>query len=194
MTPNATTPDHTLMTLIAAGDSAAFDELHRRHGPHVRAQARELCANRELAEDVAQEAFLSLWRGAHAYRPGRGSVGAWMSTMVRNRAIDAWRRAAIRPLEVEAHDHVPGRRHDPADDGVAFADRTLVRSLIGGLPAAQKQAVFLAYYGDMSHSEIAAVADAPLGTIKGRVRLGLEKLRGGFDEQSRALRPSAAVA
>src|SRR5690349_10374492 len=106
---NAAAADSVLMARIAGGDTAAFDELYRRHGHRALALARKLCASRELAEEVTQEAFVSLWRGAHAYRPGAGSVTAWLSSMVRNRAIDAWRRAAVRPLEVEAFDEGPAQ-------------------------------------------------------------------------------------
>lgn len=173
--------DRTLVARIADGDHKAFDELYRRHIRLVRAQARKLCASRELAEDVVQEAFISIWRSARSYRPARGTVGAWMASVVRNRAIDAWRRAAVRPVEVRAFEHnvddraLPG----PAPD----AARPELMALLGELPAAQKEAVFLAYFAGLSHSEIAGREGAPLGTIKGRVRLGLEKLRCGFDEQ-----------
>lgn len=183
----AKTSDSALMTRIADGDVAAFDELYRRHHRRVLMQARKLCASRELAEEVAQEAFLSLWRGAHAYRAGSGSVGAWLSSMVRNRAIDAWRRAAVRPVSVELAEAGAGQLQAAAHAEPAAPERALALSLIGELPAAQKEAVFLAYFGDMTHSEIAAHTDAPLGTIKGRIRLGLERLRPGFEEPAGGL-------
>jgi len=178
------TPDGVLMTRIAAGDTAAFEEIYRRHGQRVLQHARKICASRELAEEVAQEALISLWRGAHAYRPGSGSVGAWLFSVVRNRAIDAWRRAAVRPVEVEAFEDGPGQLSARAQEGIGDGERDLVLSLIAELPTAQKEAVFLAYFADMTHSEIATLADAPLGTIKGRMRLGLEKLRGSFEQQA----------
>ena len=177
-----TVDDSVLMARIADGDSAAFDELYRRHGHRSLMLARKLCASRELAEEVTQEAFISLWRGAHAYRPGVGSVGAWLSSMVRNRAIDAWRRASVRPVEVEAFDEGRSQLQGEASAEGAAPERAVALSLIADLPAGQREAVFLAYFADMTHSEIATFADAPLGTIKGRVRLGLEKLRAGFDE------------
>lgn len=183
----AKSTDSALMTRIADGDVAAFDELYRRHDRRVLMQARKLCASRELAEEVAQEAFLSLWRGAHAYRPGSGSVGAWLSSMVRNRAIDAWRRAAVRPVSVEMVDEGAGQLPAVAGAEPAAPERALALSLIGELPDTQKEAVFLAYFGDMTHSEIAALTDAPLGTIKGRIRLGLERMRPGFEDASREL-------
>ena len=183
----AKTTDSALMTRIADGDVAAFEELYRRYDRRVHTQARKLCASRELAEEVAQEAFLSLWRGAHAYRAGSGSVAAWLSSMVRNRAIDAWRRASVRPVSVELAEEGPGQLQAAGCAEPAAPERVLALSLIGELPAPQKEAVFLAYFGDMTHSEIAAHTDAPLGTIKGRIRLGLERMRPGLEDGSREL-------
>jgi RNA polymerase sigma-70 factor (ECF subfamily) len=177
----ATTSDRALMAHVADGDADAFDELYRRHNRRVLMHARSLCATRELAEEVAQETFISLWRGAHLYRPARGSVSTWLSGMVRNRAIDAWRRATIRPVEVEAFDDGSGQLQSAIGPDPWTPERAVVLSLIAGLPAGQKEAIFLAYYGDMTHTEIAASTDLPLGTIKGRIRLGLEKLRSGLE-------------
>jgi RNA polymerase sigma-70 factor, ECF subfamily len=189
----ATTSDRVLMAHVADGDTEAFDELYRRHHRRVLMHARHLCATQELAEEVAQETFISLWRGAHLYRPARGSVSTWLSGMVRNRAIDAWRRATIRPVEVEAFDDGPGQLRSAIGPDTWTPERTVVLSLIAELPAGQKEAIFLAYFGGMTHSEIAADTDVPLGTIKGRIRLGLEKLRhdlegSGLDDQARGPR------
>jgi RNA polymerase sigma-70 factor (ECF subfamily) len=185
----ATTSDRVLITHVADGDTAAFDELYRRHHRRVLMHARYLCATKELAEEVAQETFISLWRGAHLYRPARGSVSTWLSGMVRNRAIDAWRRAAIRPVEVEAFEDGPGQLQSAIGLGTWTPERAVVLSLIAGLPAGQKEAIFLAYFGDMTHTEIAADMDVPLGTVKGRIRLGLEKLRSGLEDQALRARP-----
>jgi RNA polymerase sigma-70 factor (ECF subfamily) len=184
----ATAADAILMTRVASGDTAAFEELYRRHSRRALVLARKLCAGRELAEEVTQEAFISLWRGAHAYRSSAGSVSAWLSSMVRNRAIDAWRRASVRPAEVEAFEDGPDQLRAPGHSEPVAAERTVALSLIADLPAPQKEAIFLAYFGEMTHSEIAAAADAPLGTVKGRIRIGLEKLRCSYDEQSGAAR------
>jgi len=175
--------DRALMARIAGADAGAFEEIYLRHHRNALAQARKLCTSRELAEDVAQEAFLSLWRGAHHYRPGLGSVGVWLSSLVRNRAIDAWRRAAARPIEVAAAEHDRVHVHGAHATQPYAPERAVALSLIADLPAAQKEAVFLSFFGDMTHSEIATRADAPLGTIKGRVRLGLEKLRYGYEDE-----------
>jgi RNA polymerase sigma-70 factor (ECF subfamily) len=186
MTP-ASESDRVLMVQIANGDAHAFEEIYRRHSASAFLQARKLCASRELAEEVTQEAFISLWRGAHRYRPSVGNVSAWLSSMVRNRAIDAWRRAAVRPVEVVAFEDGPRQASGATGIDVPSPDRAVVLSLLADLPAEQKEAVFLAYFADLSQSEIATQADTPLGTVKGRIRLGLDKLRAGFDEQAPAL-------
>jgi RNA polymerase sigma-70 factor (ECF subfamily) len=184
----ATASDRTLMGHVAEGDAEAFEELYRRHSRTALAQARKLCASRELAEEVAQETFISMWRSAHRYRPALGSVSVWLSSMVRNRAIDAWRRAAARPAEVPAFEHGPGQLHSAIGADAPAPERSVVLSLIAQLPPAQKEAVFLTYFAGMTNEEVAAWTGAPLGTIKGRIRLGLEKLRGGLEPQSGAPR------
>jgi RNA polymerase sigma-70 factor (ECF subfamily) len=184
----STASDSVLMTWIAAGDAAAFDEIHRRHSRNVQIVARKLCASRELAEEVAQETFVSLWRSAHRYRPSLGGVGVWLASMARNRAIDVWRRAAVRPVEVTAFEHGSDQLHSAIGAETPAPERAVVLGLIAELPAGQKEAVFLAYFAGMTHVEIADWAGAPLGTIKGRIRLGLAKLREGLAQQS--IRPA----
>jgi RNA polymerase sigma-70 factor (ECF subfamily) len=175
----ASTCDRTLMGRVTRGDADAFEEIYRRHNRRVLLQARKLCASQELAEEVTQETFLALWRGAHLYRPDRGSLASWLSGMVRNRAIDAWRRSACRPTEVAVSE--AGERQLEAQSGTSAEglERVAIMTLIADLPAEQREAVFLAFFGDLTHSEIALRTDQPLGTVKSRIRLGLAKLRGG---------------
>jgi RNA polymerase sigma factor (sigma-70 family) len=174
------------MDHIAAGDEIAFGELYRRHGRHAVLQARKLCASSELAEDVAQETFLSLWRSAGRYRPALGSVPVWLSSMVRNRAIDAWRRASVRPLEVPSDEHEPDQLHTAIGSDIPPPERAAVLALLAELPPEQREAVFLAYFAGMTHAEISAWSGSPLGTIKSRIRLGLAKLRSGLEQQELA--------
>ena len=176
--------DRALVRHAADGDADAFEELYRRHCDQAFMLARKLCASRELAEEVTQESFISLWRGADRYRPALGSVSVWLSSIVRNRAIDAWRRAAARPVEVAVVEDGPGQLHTAIGSDTPAPERALVLSLIGELPAAQKEAVFLAYFGGMTHDEIASWSQAPLGTVKGRIRMGMRKIREGLEEQS----------
>ncbi|MEJ7825117.1 MAG: sigma-70 family RNA polymerase sigma factor [Solirubrobacteraceae bacterium] len=190
---HAIASDAALMSKIANGDGAAFDELYRRHSPNALIQARRLCASAELAEDVAQEMFISLWRGASRYRPALGSVSVWLSSLLRNRAIDAWRRTTVRPTEVPQLEDGPGQLRAAIGADVAPVERSVMLGLIAGLPRAQKEAVFLAYFGDMTHAEIAMWAGEPLGTIKGRLRLGLNKLRAQLEEQAEPVDVAPAV-
>lgn len=177
---HATASDAQLMAYIANGDGRAFDEIYRRYSPNALIQARRLCASAELAEDVAQETFVSLWQGAHRYRPALGSVSVWLSSLLRNRVIDAWRRTTVRPVEVPALQDGSGQLHAALGAAMPAPDRAVVLELVAELPRAQKEAVFLAYFGEMTHAEIAEWAGEPLGTIKSRLRLGLQKLRAGL--------------
>jgi RNA polymerase sigma-70 factor (ECF subfamily) len=167
--------DSTLMRLVARGDVDAFDELYRRHGRGALLHARRLGAPRELAEDVVQEAFVSLWRRAGQYHAERGAVGTWLGTIVRNRLTDAWRRAGARPAEVAA-ELAPESVATTAGE-LAYGDRLALRAVVSSLPAEQRQAIVLSYFGGLTHEQIADTSGAPLGTVKGRLRLGLEKLR-----------------
>lgn len=163
------------MKRVSAGDTQAFEELYRRHGRGAFLLARKLGAPTELAEEVVQDAFVSLWRRAGSYRADRGSVGAWLGTIVRNRVTDAWRRAAARPSQV-AEEHV-AELVDEQASVFAVEERMAVRSVVAALPDDQREAVVLSYFGGMTHEQIAACSATPLGTVKGRLRLGLEKLR-----------------
>lgn len=182
--------DGQLMGQIADGDELAFDELYRRHGRHALIQARKLCSSRELAEDVAQETFLSLWRTAGRYRSSLGSVPVLLSSMVRNRSIDAWRRASVRPVEVASDEHGPDQLRTAIGADTPAPERAVVIALLAELPPEQREVVFLAYFAGMTHAEIADWSGVPLGTIKSRIRLGLEKLRAGLDAQ--AIAPSTS--
>jgi RNA polymerase sigma-70 factor (ECF subfamily) len=167
--------DAALMARVAAGDSRAFDEIYRRHRHSALLVARRLGARKDLGEEVVQEAFVALWRGAGQYRHERGSVASWLGTIVRNRLTDAWRRTSARPVEV--HMTGSGELESATSGDLAIADRLELRSRVAALPADQREAVALAYFGGLTHRQIAAVSEAPLGTVKGRLRLGLEKLR-----------------
>jgi RNA polymerase sigma-70 factor (ECF subfamily) len=175
---------------VALRDAEAFEELYRRHSGRALMLARKLCPSREAAEEIVQESFISLWRSAHRYRPGLGSVTVWLASIVRNRAIDAWRRAAVRPVEVPVLVDGPGQLLSAIGADAPAPERAAVLALIAELPGPQKEAVFLAYFGDMTHDEIARWANAPLGTVKGRIRMGLQKLRSALEEQARAAAPA----
>ena len=172
--------DELLAARVAAHDAEAFAALYRRHRPGALRLAISLSASREVAEDVVQEAFLSVWRQARGFNAHRGRFAPWLNTIVRNRATDAWRRAASRPqLQVMPEAEIVAGEQVEAPDGI---ERQAMRSLLTQLPAEQRDAIFLAYYADMTAEQIAVRGGVPLGTVKGRLRLGLAKLRAGVRE------------
>jgi RNA polymerase sigma-70 factor (ECF subfamily) len=130
------------------------------------------------AEEVVQEVFLSAWRSGHTYDSARGSTHTWILAMVRNRSIDVLRARQRRPVQQLAEGVDP---HDDSSDvptqAVSNVDAESARAAMNSLPPEQKQAIELAYFGGLSHSEIATQLAAPIGTIKGRIRLGLDHLR-----------------
>jgi len=173
--PNiASLTDSALMRQIATGDTDAFDELYRRHVRRSWLLARRLGAPADLADDVVQDAFVSLWRRSGQYRPERGSVNAWLATIVRNHVTDTWRRAGARPTEV-AEEYSPELVAGASD--LPQAERLAVRQVVATLPEGQRDAIVLSYFGGLTHEQIAARCGWPLGTVKGRLRLGMDKLR-----------------
>jgi RNA polymerase sigma-70 factor, ECF subfamily len=173
------------MALVKDDDMPAFDELVRRHYGAVTTLARRTCGA-DLADDVAQAAFISLWQHRDTYFPERGSVRVWLLAIGRNRGIDLMRsRASRRKLAVPADPH--GRILAAADEThvaepphaevVRAESDANVQRLLTVLPPAQRTVIELAYIEGMSQQQIASDLSIPLGTVKGRLRLGLEKLR-----------------
>jgi RNA polymerase sigma-70 factor (ECF subfamily) len=167
------------MALVQAGQVKAFEVMFDRHGSAAYSLAYRVCRRQATAEDVVQEAFLSLWRSRARYDPARGSVRSWVLRVVHNRAIDALRRAPAPAAELTAEHEPPG-----SDDTEAIVvDRDsarTVRQALHALPADQRQAIELAFFGGLTHGEIAARLALPAGTVKGRIRLGMQKLHGAL--------------
>lgn len=184
--PEAAASDATLLALARAGRAEAFGALYRRHHDRALRLARHLCASAEMAEDVTQEAFLDVWRSAHRFDPRRAPFGAWLSSIVRNRAIDAHRRAAARPTVVASLEE--GRVPMPETTSPQFwsADRDALLRALAKLPEPQRRAIFLAYYHGLTHVQVAAACRVPVGTVKGRIRLGLERLRCALPDEEPA--------
>jgi RNA polymerase sigma-70 factor (ECF subfamily) len=168
------------MQLVGEGDPRAFELLYDRHGGAAFSLSYRMVGDRVTAEDVAQEAFLSIWRSRMRYDQTRGSVRTWVLGIVHNRAIDALRRGALHDRRKEKLDVVEDHHEAKERTDVEAARREearSVRSALDTLPADQRRTIELAYFGGFSHSQIAELLDEPIGTIKGRMRLGLDKLR-----------------
>jgi RNA polymerase sigma-70 factor, ECF subfamily len=178
--------DEDLMPLVARKDPGAFEVFYDRHGGAAYSLAHRIVGDPGGAEDVTQEAFLSIWRSKARYDPTRGSVRAWTLGIVRNRAIDALRREGGRAPKLDFDDEAALERKPAPERTEAEALRRetarQVRGALGGLPAEQSQVIELAYFGGFSQTEIADMLGTPLGTVKGRMRLGLEKIRARFAE------------
>ena len=174
------------MTLVDGKDPDAFRVFYDRHGGAAYSLAHRIVGDPQIAEDVTQEAFLSIWRSKARFDPARGSVRAWALGIVRNRAIDALRRSA-RPapkLDLDDEAVLDSQPAPQRTDTEAIRRETAgrLRGVLGLLPREQLQVVALAYFGGFSHTEIAEMVGVPLGTIKGRMRLGLEKVRATLAE------------
>jgi RNA polymerase sigma-70 factor (ECF subfamily) len=177
--------DEDLMALVEGGDSGAFAALYDRHGRAAYSLAYRMAGERQAAEDLVQDAFLDVWRAAGSYRAERGSVRTWVLTIVHNRGIDQIRSAASR-RRVQDRVEATSSLSQPSE---AFSEawrnsqRTQVRKALKDLPAAQLQVLELAYFSGYTHTEIADLLGLPLGTVKGRMRLGLKKIRAYFDSR-----------
>ena len=173
--------DEDLIQLMRHGDAQAFEMIYERHSTAAFSLAYRMVGRRGTAEDVVQEAFLSLWRSGARYDHTRGSVRTWVLGIVHHRAIDALRRSMVHDKRRASDEGLEERFEAKERTDVQAARReeaTGVRSALATLPEEQSKAIELAYFGGFSHSEIATMLEMPIGTVKGRIRLGLEKLRG----------------
>ena len=168
------------MGLVSEGDARAFEVIFDRHGAVAFSLAYRMCGRQPMAEDVVQDAFLSLWRSGARYDRTRGSVRTWVLGAVHNRAIDAFRRDVAKSSR-DIHDEGIAERltaTERTDVEVARAEQSReVRSALGELPLEQRRVIELAYFSGFTHSQIAEMLGLPAGTVKGRMRLGLAKLR-----------------
>ena len=171
------------MAGLAAGDLSALEAIYDRYGALVFSVGLRVLLDRQLAEDVTQEVFLRLWRRPWAYNPDRGRFVSWLMSVSRNRAIDERRRLTRRAGVEERHDEtlpeLPdlGRFMDPLTEALLADQRHEVRTALDLLPVAQREVLELAYFAGLTQTEIAARTGEALGTVKTRVRLGMQKLR-----------------
>jgi RNA polymerase sigma-70 factor (ECF subfamily) len=177
MTP--TVSDSQLMAQVKLGSVEAFGELYDRFCDRAYRVAFAVCRDEGHAQDAVQDAFLSVWRSPVSYRPQQGTVAAWLLTGVRYRAIDVIRRNHNHAAHWAHSDHLS--EHAALDDvsaNVIHRDDTgRLLSSLAQLPERQKEVIMLAYFGQLSHTRIALQLGLPAGTVKGRMRLGLQKLR-----------------
>ena len=172
--------DEELMELVANGDARAFEAMYDRHGGPAFSLAYRMVGNRVVAEDITQEAFLSIWRSRLRYRSDRGSVRTWVLGIVHHRAIDALRRNLVherRRASAEGIEEWQEARERTDVEAARREEARTVRAAIDELPDQQGQVIDLAYFGGFTHTQIAEMLDMPVGTVKGRMRLGLDKLR-----------------
>jgi RNA polymerase sigma-70 factor, ECF subfamily len=178
--------DEELMPWIGRKDAEAFEVFYDRHGGAAYSLAYRILGERGAAEDCIQEAFISIWRSGGRFDPTRGSVRSWTLSIVRNRAIDALRSKAGKAPKLTFDDEeiLESRPSSELTEEEAMRNETAteVRGALTQLPDEQSKVIQLAYFGGFSQSEIAGMLNVPLGTVKGRMRLGLEKIRGELAE------------
>jgi RNA polymerase sigma-70 factor, ECF subfamily len=177
--------DEDVMQLVRRGDAQAFEIVYERHSAAAFSLAYRMIGTRSGAEDVTQDAFLSLWRSGARYDRARGSVRTWVLGIVHHRAIDALRRATVHDRRRAGDEGIEERFEATERTDVEAARREeagVVRGALETLPSDQCQVIELAYFGGFTHTEIAEMLDAPVGTIKGRMRLGLQKMRAHLGE------------
>jgi RNA polymerase sigma-70 factor, ECF subfamily len=175
--------DEDLMQLVQRGDPRAFELVYDRHSGAAFSLAYRMVGRGNVAEDVVQEAFLSIWRSGARYERARGSVRTWVLGIVHHRAIDQLRRSSVHSKRRASDEGIEDRIESGERTDVEVARRDeaqAIRTAMESLPPEQSHVIELAYFGGFTHTEIADILETPVGTVKGRMRLGLEKLRHGL--------------
>jgi RNA polymerase sigma-70 factor (ECF subfamily) len=173
--------DEALMVRVQGDDVLAFAELYGRHVEYALRIAEDICRDHGRAEEAVQDGFLSIWRSRAEYRPGLGGFGPWSMRIVHNRAVDSFRVIRGRPRlqgtgpRNESVEDVDA--DSPFDCAIAASQRAQILDALRHLPGPQAEVIALSLYGGLSQSEIATRLEIPAGTVKGRMRLGLQKLR-----------------
>ena len=182
--------DDELMERVCTRDLAAFEHLYDRYGDLVHSVVMRVVGDRYIAEDVTQDVFLRVWRKPEQFDLDRGKFTTWLLSIARNRSIDERRSRGRRlrheamPSPAEEEDpllSVSDDTEDPATASVVADDQRAVRAALAVLPPEQRMAIQLAYFGGMTQQEIANQLGQPLGTVKTRIRLGMQKMRGTLE-------------
>jgi RNA polymerase sigma factor (sigma-70 family) len=180
--------DGQLVELVAQKDAGALEALYERYGRPAYSLARRILTDETLAQDVVQEVFLSLWRDARRFDAGRGTVATYLLSMTHHRAVDVVRReenlrrwrTSDEGLELE-----PDPKARVEDEVEASERRAEVRAALSELPAAQREALLLAYFGGYTQREVAALVGVPLGTVKTRMAAGMRKMKEALQDAGR---------
>ncbi len=183
--PPAETQYVALLDRLAGGDESALAELYDQTSPRVFGLALGILRDRDSAEEATLDTYLSVWSRAATYEPARGSPMAWILTIARSKAIDLLRSRARRGEKHRALETLASLEGPPPtpEAAVVHTERCAqVRAALGSLPREQRVAIQTAYFGGLSHSEVAAALGEPLGTVKSRIRLGLSSLRRALAE------------
>jgi len=176
--------DEHLIARLADRDLDALAALYDRYSRLAYALAYRILGEGEAAEDVVHDGFISAWRGAATYRRERGNVRGWLLSIVHHRAVDVLRRkTTFRPAPLEAASE-RASDDDTAEQATRNVEHQSVREALEALPSAQRRTIELAYFGGYTHVELAALMGVPLGTVKGRMRIGLQKLRRALEVQT----------
>jgi RNA polymerase sigma factor (sigma-70 family) len=187
-TPYRGLRDGQLVELVAQRDGGALEALYERYGRAAYSLARRILTEETLAQEVVQEVFLSLWRNAHRFDAGRGTVATYLLSMTHHRAVDVVRReenlrrwrTTDEGLELE-----PDPKARVEDQAEASERRAEVRAALKDLPDAQREALLLAYFGGYTQREVAALVGVPLGTVKTRMAAGMRKMKAALQDAGR---------
>jgi RNA polymerase sigma-70 factor, ECF subfamily len=169
--------DAHLVRRVDEGDADALRLLYERYGGIVFGMTYRLLGDRQAAEECTQDVFVSVWQTARSYRPERARVGTWLLAIARNKAIDATRRRAARPVDPHEDIWLADEAPDAADVVSSADEAARIAAAMAELPDPQREALSLAYFDGLSHTEIAERLSVPVGTVKGRIRLALDRLR-----------------
>lgn len=173
----------TLMQEVQAGERPALGELYDRLSSRAYRTALSVCHDRECAQDAVQDAFVAMWSSRATYEPARGSVAGWAMNIVRHRAIYLAQRRSTAAKRDEGATRLDDQSapDDVPTDFAAHAETEQLTGLLARLPPAQREVIRLGFFDGLTHQEIARRLALPPGTVKGRMRLGLTKLRSGLD-------------
>ncbi len=181
--------DEVLISRVARRDSSALEHLYDRYARIVYATALRMLGNTELAEDIVQETFWRVWRRSTSFTIGRGQVAGWIFGIAHNLCIDELRRQRSRPVTVQSEQEEqaileqPDLRGDVADAAIERERRRIILQALAQIPPEQREVLELAYFGGLSQSEIAQRLNSPIGTVKTRTRLALQKMRDLLHDQ-----------